>query len=198
MARRLISKSVWMVAALVLIVPALTACGSGIKDELGLSRQSPDEFSVVRRAPLEIPKYLNEDVALPAPTPGAPRPQEATTQQRALEALTGDTQKVESAQKTQGEDALLRAAGAQSVPSDIRSVVDEESKEWADENTPVIEKLGIVDSGVASGARLDPSEEAKRLLQEQNAKNVVRPYGLNETGAPEADAEQEAQDEDAQ
>lgn len=44
---------------------ALAACG-GVKDDLGLSKEAPDEFAVVRNAPLSLPPDFN----LRPPKPG--------------------------------------------------------------------------------------------------------------------------------
>lgn len=41
--------------ALVATGALLTGCGSGIQDSLGLQKKAPDEFSVVRNAPLSLP-----------------------------------------------------------------------------------------------------------------------------------------------
>ena len=54
-------------------VLSLSACG-GTKEKLGLTKKAPDEFAVVRRAPLSMPP----DYTLRPPTPGhvkmRPRP----------------------------------------------------------------------------------------------------------------------------
>ena len=59
---------------LLMAVLALSACDSA-KKQLGIERQAPDEFAVVKRAPLAMPP----DYTLRPPTPGAQRPQEQTT-----------------------------------------------------------------------------------------------------------------------
>ena len=58
-----------LIAALVSL-PLLVGGCSNIRETLGLSKQSPDEFKVVSRAPLSMPPDYN----LKPPTPGAPRP----------------------------------------------------------------------------------------------------------------------------
>jgi hypothetical protein len=60
----------------------LAACGSsgGI-----LARERPDEFAVQRQAPLVVPPDFN----LEPPTPGAPRPNEGTAAEQALDVLFG-------------------------------------------------------------------------------------------------------------
>jgi hypothetical protein len=72
-------------AALLIVTTAsalLAGCGSG-----GglLGRARPDDFAVQRQSPLVVPP----DFALVPPRQGAPRPIEATTQQRTLDALFG-------------------------------------------------------------------------------------------------------------
>jgi hypothetical protein len=72
-------------AALLIVTTAsalLAGCGSG-----GglLGRARPDEFAVQRQSPLVVPP----DFALVPPRQGAPRPIEAATQQRTLDALFG-------------------------------------------------------------------------------------------------------------
>lgn len=171
---------------------SLTACSGGaasIKDTLGVDVGAPDEFRVVRRAPLEIP----EDLILRAPTPGADRPQEFTPIKQARNALTSNNETAQAntiealatkgatsqATASQGTLALLNEVGANDTPDDIRAIVDKETKKWDARNTPVIEKLGLVERGTSSGIRLNPTEEAVRLLKEQYAGTVVRPFGLD-------------------
>ena len=61
---------------------ALSACGSsGVFD-----RERPDEFAVSRAAPLSVPADLS---TLPAPQPGAARPQEGDSKSAMLEAMFG-------------------------------------------------------------------------------------------------------------
>jgi Protein of unknown function (DUF3035) len=50
-----------------------------LKRSIGLEKTSPDEFAVESRAPLEIPP----DFDLRPPQPGAPRPQEKSSDQQA-------------------------------------------------------------------------------------------------------------------
>ena len=65
-------------------VISLAAC-ENMKNQLGLGKQSPDEFSVVTRAPLTLPP----NYALRPPAPGERRPQETTMQERAKLAIYG-------------------------------------------------------------------------------------------------------------
>src|SRR3954462_853626 len=57
--------------------------GDALSRTFGLTRDSPDEYTVTTRAPLSMPPQYN----LRPPEPGAPRPQEQTERQQAEQAL---------------------------------------------------------------------------------------------------------------
>src|SRR3990170_1233498 len=98
---------------------AVSACG-GFRENLGLTKQSPDEFRVVSRAPLTLPP----DYSLRPPEPGAPRPQVGTPSQQAERAVFANSQNAAvqqaSAPRTAGEQALLAATGAEQADPNIR------------------------------------------------------------------------------
>jgi uncharacterized lipoprotein len=63
-------------------IALLSGCGtSSVFD-----RERPDEFAVTRAAPLAVPTDLS---TLPAPQPGAERPQDGVTKQAVLDAMFG-------------------------------------------------------------------------------------------------------------
>ncbi|NML07656.1 DUF3035 domain-containing protein [Sphingomonas sp. G-3-2-10] len=99
-------KSVLIVAALG-VATSLSACGKN-----GYDRARPDEFAVARAAPLVIPP----DFALVPPAPGAPRPQDGSAQNQALEAMFGG-----SAARSPSENATLDAAGRTSAEPGART-----------------------------------------------------------------------------
>ncbi|RVQ67218.1 DUF3035 domain-containing protein [Croceicoccus ponticola] len=80
----------------------LAGCGAGLNI---FNRDAPDEMAVSRQAPLAVPP----DFALVPPTPGAPRPQEPTASQQALEALFGGP----AARSGVETSALLKAGQAE-------------------------------------------------------------------------------------
>ena len=66
-----------------LAVASLSGCGTtSIYD-----RERPDEFAVTRSKPIVVPA----EFTLPAPTAGAPRPQDGDTKDQMLEAMFGGT-----------------------------------------------------------------------------------------------------------
>ncbi len=79
----MIRKTILAAAALTAVM-TLSGCGStGVFD-----RDRPDEFAVTRAAPLQVPTAF----ALPAPQPGAPRPQDGDTKDKVLDAMFGEAQ----------------------------------------------------------------------------------------------------------
>jgi len=105
----------------------LAGCGGG-----GLfNRSRPDEFAVQRQAPLVVPP----DFALTPPTPGAPRPSDASTAQQAATALFGNPQPRSGVETSVGNKA------GQAAPS-IRSTVGDPATQTVDEGSVVRDIVG--------------------------------------------------------
>lgn len=162
-----------------LAVIALAGC-SGAKEQLGLARKAPDEFAVVKRAPLAMPP----DYSLRPPQPGAPRPQEQHSEEQAREVVFG-SESQGSAKPGSGESALLQRTGADQADPSIRSVVDRETAAMAPKEKPVAQKL----LGVAIGGDqkppasvVDPKAEAERLK-----KNAAEGKPVTEGKTPSVD-----------
>ncbi len=148
---------------------ALGGC-QGMKDQLGLGKQSPDEFRVQARAPLSVPpNFANRP--LPTPQPGATRPQEGTTAQQAKSAVfriedNDAPRKPTNASFTSltpGEQALLMAAGADQTDSQIREVVDRETKRINSEDQDFVDSLVFWREPEKPGVIVDADEEARRI-----------------------------------
>lgn len=150
--------------AALLLAPFLTGCGDSVRDKLGLTKESPDEFAVVRRAPLEIPPGLTA-ASLPPPRPGAQRLQEATPAQEARAALVGSKNKIFAAESSESENALLQKANAVESDPAIRRTVDKETAEIKERSQPVIQKLtGLVkEQENTSATVVDAKAEYERL-----------------------------------
>lgn len=148
----------------------LGAC-SGAKEQLGLNRQVPDEFKVVTHAPLELPPSYT----LRPPAPGAPRPQEQNTIDAASEAVFGEAVQNRD-DVTNGEAALLQAAGGNAVNPNIRDIVDGEAGEVDDSNKPVAERLLNLSLGRNTESQdiIDAQAERERLELEEAAKNALK------------------------
>ncbi len=163
--RREVMLRFFLFAAMVL---ALSAC-EGVKKQLGFTKQSPDEFKVVSRAPLTLPPDYN----LRPPEPGIPRPQEGTTSQQAKTAIFRLQQpKAETLEPKLGSDdrslaelSLLKAAGAGQSDPNIRRIIDAETLRLSAEDDGFLEALVFWRDPQATGEIVDATEESKRLRE---------------------------------
>lgn len=150
------------VTALSLCAALLLSGCADAKKQLGLEKSAPDEFAVVKRAPLEMPP----EFTLRPPEPGAPRPQEQSTTDQAREAILGSgAQQTKGSKATNAEEALLNNANAAAYPN-IRQVVDAEAKVTTNKNTPVVKRLmNIGKKDTAPAKVVDPTAEAQRIKE---------------------------------
>lgn len=146
------------------LAAALSACEGGIGDALGLGKKAPDEFAVVRSAPLTLPP----DFTLRPPRPGEARPNEASARDQARDALlneagAGDDPATEVA--SQGEAAFIEQAGAGDVDPNIRHVVDREFLGYASEDDSFVDSLIFWQGDDPPGEVVDAAAEAERLRE---------------------------------
>lgn len=156
------------VCGLLLAPLALGGC-TDLKRALGMEKVVPDEFAVVRGAPLALPP----DFSLRPPRPGAAPTQEVSSTEQARQTIfrASDQQAAalpDADKRSPGENQLLRQAGATATQRDIRDTVNREAMQTAppvDESfadkllfwrTPE-KRLGATDSVI------DPQQEALRL-----------------------------------
>ena len=150
---------------------AVGACDS-FREELGLTKQQPDEFSVVTKPPLILPP----DYTLRPPRPGAPRPQELAPRQQARAALAraGQTDGDRSRQATlagpagrasTGELALLEQAGATGADPAIRQIVNQETSLLVEKDKNFTDRLIFWQTQPPFGTVVDAEQEAKRLRE---------------------------------
>lgn len=146
-------------AVLTGVVLAAAGCG-GARETFGLNKEAPDEFAVATRAPLDIPP----DYGLRPPAPDKARPQERAVRDAAKEIVVGQTKKPQTiAGLTAGESALLVRAGAVGEDSGIRSKVDKESKQLAEDDKSFMQRLMFWQKPPMPGQILDSEKEAKRI-----------------------------------
>ena len=124
------------------LAATLSACEGGIGDALGLGKNAPDEFAVVRSAPLTLPP----DFTLRPPRPGEARPNEESVREQAKVALFNEAGALaiddsSAAATTQGEAAFIERAGAADVDPNIRHIVDREFSGYASEDESFIDSL---------------------------------------------------------
>jgi hypothetical protein len=146
------------------LVLGLSACG-GFNEQLGLTKQSPDEFRVVSRAPLTVPPNFQ----LRPPEPGAPRPQVGTPTQQAERAVFRNSQSAgqrnAATPRTAGEQALLNAAGASQVDPNIRQLVNRETNRINEESEAFVDNLVFWNTQSPAGTIVDPVAERRRLQE---------------------------------
>jgi len=171
----------WVIPILIAValVTSLGGCTS-MRRALGMEKNLPDEFAVVSRAPLATPPEFN----LPPPQPGAAPTQEVSPQDRARETILRAGQQQQQASlapssgnRSAGEDALLREAGAVGVDANIRSQVDQDAKTAPDAERTFTDKLAFwrTPDTPSTAQTLNANEEAERLRQAQAANQVPTP-----------------------
>lgn len=163
---------------LVALAIGIGAC-SNIRGQLGMGKNSPDEFRVVKSAPLVLPP----DYTLRPPDPGAPRPQETSAQNKAKEALFGGASESVATQPyvteqgavvahSVGEEALLTRAGTTSALPGIRRVINEDNALYAEDDKSFIDALIFwQDQSPTGDSIVDPAKESQRL-QEASALGI--------------------------
>lgn len=153
--------------AAVCIVGVLFLSGcENARDAIGISKQSPDEFAVVTRAPLTLPP----DYGLRPPKPGAPRPQEVEVKDSARGILVPTQQRAGSGVETRpsasiGEIALLAKAGAKDADPGIRRLIDRESSILATEDESFVDSLIFWQDKGPPGEIVDAAKESQRLRE---------------------------------
>jgi hypothetical protein len=164
-------------------VPIVLACGgvaaalalsgcSQVKSAFGLEKQVPDEFDVVANAPLAIPPDFN----LRPPQPGSAPTQGLTPTAQAKQAIfraAGDSNAAAASgdpQMSAGESDIVRAAGADTTPGDIRQVVNPIDKGFVDRIM-----FWRTDKR-AKRELLDPVKETARLEEQASARTVATQF----------------------
>lgn len=158
----------------------LSACGV-LGETFGMSaKQAPDEFSVVKRAPLVLPPNYN----LRPPRPGAVRPQELKPTESARGALVrsaGGTIERRDAGRapspaptagapttggpSAGELALMKQAGTDGVDPNIRQLVDAETSSLVARSESFTDRLIFWRKGAPPGQVIDARKEASRIQE---------------------------------
>lgn len=149
---------------------ALPSC-TGVKEQLGLTKSAPDEFTVVTKAPLIIPP----DLTLRPPRPGASGPGDAQARERARRALVGAAAEEEpspAASETaaqpdpsRAEASFLKKAGADEADPRIRTVIRRETLAVAEKDPSFIRRLMFWRDDSEEEPVVDAEKEAERLRE---------------------------------
>lgn len=145
------------ISAVLISTLAITGCASAGK-ALGLTREGPNEFNILTKAPLVVPP----EYKLRPPQAGEARSEESYSSEVAREAIMGAS---DSAEPSQGEILLLSKAGAGRSDSSVRMLIDGdnsvERKSSSFTDRVVFWRDGQAVDG--AGQPLDPENETRRL-----------------------------------
>lgn len=163
--------------ALAAAAVGLAAC-TDVKKELGVARNSPDEFTVVKRAPLTLPPDYN---LRPPVDPNTPMPEQSTTAQ-ARDVVLGKSEK--PVKEGAAEQAFLGKLGVSAAQPGIRQTIDEENGYISLKNQPVSQKLIFWNDTAPSlddapSSTVDAAKEKARL-----EKNKAEGKPVNEGQVP--------------
>jgi hypothetical protein len=151
--------------AALLLLGGLTACHS-LRDALGATKNPPDEFAVVTKAPLVIPP----EFALRPPEPGAQRPQELEPDEAAQQTVFGlpPAPPAPSPGTSKGEVMLLAKAGADRADPDIRRTINAESLALDKKDKSFTDRVIFWNKDESkSGQPIDPNAEAQRIRENE-------------------------------
>jgi hypothetical protein len=156
------TKRLLALSAAAILAASLGGCSS-LRNTFGVERGGPDEFTVVRHAPLTLPPDYN----LRPPQPGVPRPQEGTAQSQARSAVVGSQSGLvvgsglgSVSTQSSGEAALLQQAGQ--IDPSIRDTLNQEAG-FDTVDRGFLEGLIFWRKPEAAGDVVDPEAEAARL-----------------------------------
>ena len=127
----------------------------------------PGRVRIVTRQPLAVPP----DVELRPPQPGAPRPQEQNPRDRARASVfsepvnTGGGGVQSGPLRSQGEQALLSAAGADQADPDIRQKVNDETNAIQEADSSILDELVFWREVQPTAEEVDASEESRRIRE---------------------------------
>ena len=145
----------------VLSIVALAAMTSGC-----LSSRTPDEFRVVRKAPLTVPPDYN----LRPPAPGEARPQELLPDAQARVAVFGADI---GGNASSGEQLFIKAAGADATDRSIRNQVDFDSAQILRKNRGFADAILFWNKKRTVEPTVDAAAEAERLKTEEESVKAV-------------------------
>ncbi|MEM6625501.1 MAG: DUF3035 domain-containing protein [Pseudomonadota bacterium] len=149
--------SAFGLATIVALSSVTAACTGG-------ARRTPDEFRVVRKAPLTIPPEYN----LRPPAPGESRPQELQPDAQARTALFGESF---GQGASDGERLLVAKAGGDAVDPNIRTAVDFDATATLRKGRRFSDRVlfWTDEDDALSEDPVDPNSEAERITAEQSA-----------------------------
>ena len=158
---RMQTRRILYLAAMAGMTMVLVGCDS-FRDAAGLTKEAPDEFAVVTKAPLVMPPDYN----LRPPRPGAAPTNQISPSETAQEALYGQAPVTATAKGplSPAEQQLLAKSGAATADSLIRQKIaaDDRAMQASDESF-TNQLLFGAGSDSSKGTPVDADAEAQRL-----------------------------------
>jgi hypothetical protein len=149
-------KTISAIGLAAVALSAVAACSSS-------GPRTPDEFNVVRKAPLSVPPEFN----LRPPTPGESRPQELDPEQQARVAIFGQDTGREA---SEGEKLFIAAAGGDAISRSVRASIDYEAAQVVRKPNSLTDAILFFNRPDAPKEPVvDAAAEAERLRVEQEA-----------------------------
>ena len=131
---------------------------SNMRNELGLGRYSPDEFAVVKRAPLTLPPDYN----LRPPSEDGVNQTARTASEEARTAVFGGQNNRQAS--VEGNEVLLSKMGAKQADPNIRRTLDREGGYIPVEDRSTIDKI-LRRPADGANSVVDAKAEAARIEQ---------------------------------
>ena len=141
-----------------LIVLMLAGCGQ-VRDQLGLNRHSPDEFTVIKRAPLTLPPDYN----LRAPSTNTELITSTVTTET-KQALFGNTS-AKTVSSDDADNAFLNQIGTSDINSDIRNDINRDNGFVDVKEKSTLEKIFRGDQSNDIDSIVDAKAEADRISE---------------------------------
>jgi hypothetical protein len=167
-------RNLWRAGVLLAAGLSLMSCNT-IRDAAGITKQPPDEFAVVTKAPLIIPPDFN----LHPPKPGAAPLNQTSPTQTARAALYGDDTAAVAATidgtYSQAETMLLATSGAATADDSIRRLIAADNSK-AEDTGILTDSLLFGGSDAPVGDKpVDADAEAARLAAAKTGGTSEKP-----------------------
>jgi hypothetical protein len=184
-------------SSLVCLSLLVAACGqsNSAREVLGITREAPDEFQVVSRPPLSVPKEFflrppsdseaediggNVDQQARALVTGAPTGMDGMTLEQAEQGLADTAAPIVQSSElaSPGESRFLARVGSDQADKEIRGKLSQENGERFAEEPSLLEKLRgetkeepVVDAK-GEAERIRANKDAEKPLNEGEIKSV--------------------------
>jgi Protein of unknown function (DUF3035) len=172
------------VAAFAGLAIALVGCDS-VREAAGVTKEPPDEFAVVTKAPLIMPPDYN----LKPPKPGAAPMNQVSPTEDAAATLYGEDPAQIAAQMpndySHAEKLLLANTGGAVADHDIRRQLTADARSMEETNDTLENKLLFQTKDLNAGAPLDADAEKAKIDANKSAQQTNSPVPAQQTASDE-------------